>query len=404
MMNGGLKSEVYLLYGAFPIKVFTKNSSYASDKHFLKFRTKTGINGENFYTFTGSNSNIVNSVKNLIELTNGAIDLITDNDLNLDSGVWNRSKSIIKLTAEGNAMPEQKQTDILNEYKSHPLLPLYGNNPIPYYNETFAAKMVNYSSNGSGSATDNNPTIAPYLVEGAKKCVIIFPGGGYFQRSDEGEGIKIANEYNKNGYSAFVVRYRVGDSSTPKEGYNVDAILSDGQRAVQFVRYNAKEFGIYPNKIAVCGFSAGGHLSMMVSQNEHKGNVVGDRIGEISSLANATILSYAVTTMGTGTFSTMPKILSGDDPDLKNEIIAKYSGELNVTTATPPTFIWYGKADTAVSPQYNSIAYYNALQSAGVYAEKYSYTGIGHGVGLSAGSGDTAWHARSVQFLNKIFG
>ena len=304
------------------------------------------------------------------------------------------SKSIIKIAAEGAFMAEQKKTDIIKEYSSHPLLPLYGNNPIPFYNETYAQKIVNGSNNGSGTKTDNNPTITPYIVEGAKKCVIIFPGGGYFQRTDDGEGIKIAQEYNKNGYSAFVVRYRIGDNSSPALGYNLDAILSDGQRAVQFVRYNAKELGIDPNKIAVCGFSAGGHLSMMVSQNEHETNIVGDRIGEISNIPNAVILSYAVTTMGTGTFSTIPKILSGGDSNKLTDIINKYSGELNVTAKTPSTFIWYGEADTAVSPQYNSIAYYNALQSAGIYSEKYSYSGIGHGVGLNAGSGETAWHYR----------
>ena len=314
------------------------------------------------------------------------------------------SKSIIKITAEGENMPEQKKTDIINEYKNHPLLPLYGDNAIPFYNETYAQKIVNGSKSGNGSQIDNNPTIAPYLVECAKKCVIIFPGGGYFQRSDGGEGIHIAQEYNKNGYSAFVVRYRVGDNYSPANGYNLDAILSDGQRAVQFVRYNAKEFGINPNKIAVCGFSAGGHLSMMVSQNEHESNVVGDRIGEISNIPNAVILSYAVTTMDTGTFSTMPSILSGGDPQAKKEIVAKYSGEKNVTPKTPATFIWYGEADDAVSPTYNSVAYYNALQSAGINSEIYSYAGVKHGVGLNAGSGETAWHYRSVNFLNKVFG
>lgn len=312
------------------------------------------------------------------------------------------SKTIIRISAEGKDMPIQKRTDVINEYSSHPLLPLYGDNAIPYYNEEFASLVVNGSNNGNGSKTDNNPTIAPYLVEGSKKCVIIFPGGGYFQRTDTGEGIDVAKKYNDNGISAFVVRYRVGNNSAYDQGYNVDAILSDGQRAVQYVRYNAKEFGIDPDKIAVCGFSAGGHLSMMVSQNEHEANVVGDRIGEISNIPNATILSYAVTTLLTGTFSTMPPILSGGNATLQAEICEKYSGELHVTANTPPTMVWYGDADTAVKPAYNSHKYSEALTDAGVYCEEYSYADIGHGVGLNAGSGDTAWHARSVNFLNNI--
>ena len=299
-------------------------------------------------------------------------------------------------------MPEYKDTNIIERYAEHPLLPLYGDNAIPFYNALYSEKVIKYSDNGSGNQTNNNPTIAPYLVKGAKKCVIIYPGGGYFQRSDNDEGIRVAEEYNKYGISAFVVRYRIGDASIPQSGYNIDAILSDGQRAVQYVRYHAEKFGIAPNKIAVCGFSAGGHLSMMVSQNEHESNMVGDKISEVSSIPNAAVLCYAVTTLLTGTFATMPPILSGDDSTLQIEICNRYSGQLHVTCDTVPTFVWYGEEDTAVKPEYNSVAYCDALKAAGVYYELFAYKGVGHGVGLSAGSGDTAWHLRSVKFLNTV--
>ena len=92
MMNGGLKTTDNLLYQAFPKKVFTKNSSYSSDKQHIKYGTNTGSNGQNAYTFSGSNT-ILNFNTSFIELTNGEIDLITDNDLRLDEDVWNRSKT-----------------------------------------------------------------------------------------------------------------------------------------------------------------------------------------------------------------------------------------------------------------------------------------------------------------------
>lgn len=289
-------------------------------------------------------------------------------------------------------------------YADHPILPLYGDHAVPYYNALYSQKLVNLSDDGNGNQTDNTPSITPYIVEGAKKCVIIYPGGGYYQRSDNGEGMWVAKEYNKHGFSAFVVRYRVGDNSSPQNGYNLDAILSDGQRAVQYVRYHAEEFGIDPNKIAICGFSAGGHLAMMVSQNEHKSNVVGDKIGETSNLPNAVILCYAVTTLLTGTFYSMPPILSGDDPTLQASICNMYSGQLHVASDTAPTFAWYGDEDTAVIPEYNSVAYCDALKAAGVYYELYSYKGVGHGVGMGAGSGDTSCFLRSVNFLRKVLG
>lgn len=301
-------------------------------------------------------------------------------------------------------MLEHKDMSIKERYADHPLIPLYGDNAVPYYNACYAEKAVNLSDDGSGRPTGNNPTITPYLVEGSKKCVIIYPGGGYFQRSDNGEGISVAEEYNKHGISAFVVRYRIGDAFAPENGYHLDAILADGQRAVQYVRYHAEEFGIDPDKIAVCGFSAGGHLAMMVSQNGQEGNIVGDRIGEVSSMPNAAILCYAVTTLLTGTFETMPPILSGEDPSLQSRICTWYSGQLHVNSDTVPAFVWYGEEDTAVNPAYNSVAYCDALKAAGVYHELYAYEGVGHGVGLDAGFGDTAWHLRSVKFLSKVLG
>ena len=103
-------------------------------------------------------------------------------------------------------MTEWKEKTVMERYAEHPMLPLYRDNPVPYYNAVYAEKIVNLSDDGSGSRTDNNPTITPYLVKGSKKCVVIYPGGGYYQRSDMGEGISVAREYNKYGISAFVVR------------------------------------------------------------------------------------------------------------------------------------------------------------------------------------------------------
>ena len=312
------------------------------------------------------------------------------------------SSTAISCTKEGTGLPQTKYKDAVKTYASHPLLNLYGDSPIPYYNASYSGRDVLYSGDGNGNVTKNNPTITPYIVEGSKSCVVIYPGGGYFARSDAGEGIAIANAFNELGLSAFVVRYRTGNNSNAADGYNIDAILSDGQRGVQYVRMNAEEFGIDPNKIAVCGFSAGGHLSVMVSQNEHGENLAGDRTGDISSLPNAAVLGYAVTTLKNGTFNTMPPILSGGDAKRLETIKEQYSGELHVTEKTPPTFIWYGTADSAVSPTYNSIAYYNKLQEAKVISEIHAYQGVEHGKGLSAGTAAEGWQNTAADFLKKV--
>ena len=74
----------------------------------------------------------------------------------------------------------------------HTTLPLYGDNPIPNYKADFASMEIRYSNDGGGNLTDNNPTITPYMVENSKGCVVIYPGGGFFARTDYSEGIQVA--------------------------------------------------------------------------------------------------------------------------------------------------------------------------------------------------------------------
>ena len=237
------------------------------------------------------------------------------------------------------------------------------------------------------------PTVRAYLCEGADSAVVIFPGGGYFQLSENSEGVDIARAYNEAGFSAFVVNYRY-------EPYDGRAILADGQRAVQYVRYFANTFGIDPDKIALCGFSAGGHLSVMVAEHPVTDNFVGDVIGEVRSTPDACILAYPVTTLGEGTFETMPRIFLGENMENAEEI-AKYSYPTNIDTM-PPTFVFYSELDQFVNYEANSIAFADAMRAAGRDVTVAAYTDGGHGVGLGTQYADYAnWHADSVAFLRE---
>ena len=95
-----------------------------------------------------------------------------------------------------------------------------------------------------------------------RPAVVIFPGGGYDYTSDR-EAEPVANAYLAAGYSAFVVRYAVGaDARHPHP-------LLDAAAAVALLRARAEEFYIDPHKIAVCGFSAGGHLAAHLGTQWH---------------------------------------------------------------------------------------------------------------------------------------
>lgn len=269
---------------------------------------------------------------------------------------------------------EQERTAVCR----HEKLPLWGTSPMPY------------EIPGGG----RQATIQAYLCPGSRACVVIFPGGGYFQLSEQSEGTRIAEAYNARGVSAFVACYRY-------EPYDGRAILADGQRAVQYVRYHAEECGIDGDKIAVCGFSAGGHLALLTAEHPVTENIAGDAVGETDSAPDALILGYPVLTLEDGTFPTMPRIFLGSRQN-DSAALAEYSYP-HAIGAVPPAFLFYSKNDTAVDFLKNSEAMAAELRKYGKKVMIHGYGDGGHGVGLGTSYQEfSAWHDASVGFLAEI--
>ena len=112
-------------------------------------------------------------------------------------------------------------------------------------------------------------------------AVIVAPGGGFYALSIESEGNAVARWLAEKGITAFVLRYRLvptGDDGVKEMGEVGDRFVAtvapllplataDGLNAVRYVRQNAARFGIDPGKIGFMGFSAGGTVTMGVTQN-----------------------------------------------------------------------------------------------------------------------------------------
>jgi acetyl esterase/lipase len=235
-----------------------------------------------------------------------------------------------------------------------------------------------------GSAATDKPSITPYPAPQAKAngaAVVVFPGGGYTGLASDHEGVQPAKWLNGLGVSAFVVKYRLGSS-----GYRHPIEMGDGQRAVRWVRAHAKQYGIDPKRVGVLGFSAGGHLASTVSTHYDSGSAAAaDSIDRQGCRPDWSILAYPVITMDASfTHGGSRSALLGDAPAQK--LVDSLSNEKQVTSKTPPAFLFHAKDDNVV-PVKNAQAYHDSLVKRGVAAHLKLYDKGGHGFGLADGIG-----------------
>jgi acetyl esterase/lipase len=220
-------------------------------------------------------------------------------------------------------------------------------------------------------------------------AILITPGGGYKWVVVDKEGFECARWFAARGYTCFVLYYRL-----PADGWGggPDAPLQDAQRAVRVIRSRAKSFGIDPNRIAVQGFSAGGHVAgSLITRFDAKVYEPVDEADKVSARPDLGCLVYPVTSL-TDDLAHMGSRteLLGEKPSAAQ--IAKYSVENGVTAKTPPTFLLHAADDGGV-PVGNSLVVFAALQAAKVKTEMHVFEEGGHGFGLrfAVGKPVEAW-------------
>ena len=228
-----------------------------------------------------------------------------------------------------------------------------------------------------GSEAKDIPTLTcfpakPELATGA--ALVICPGGGYGNLAGH-EGADYARFFNDHGISAFVLKYRLGP-----DGYHHPSMLQDAARALRLVRFQSDDWGLDKNRIGIVGSSAGGHLASTLVTHFDMGNAnTVDPIDRTSSRPDFGILCYAVISMGPLTHQGSKNNLLGPNPS--ENLVQSLSNETQVTSNTPPCFIWHTVEDRTVKVE-NSMAFAAALRSAGVPFELHLYEGARHGIGL----------------------
>ena len=213
------------------------------------------------------------------------------------------------------------------------------------------------------------PSVTEYAVPGSRGAVVVVPGGGYCMKADH-EGAPIAEMLNQAGVSAYVLDYRV-------KPCHMLAPLSDAKRAIRLVRSMGYE------KVAILGFSAGGHLTCTAATLYDAGNPdAADPLERLSSRPDAFIPCYAVVSFGAFTHRGSRESLLGQENADNWELVRKFSNELHITPDTPEAFIWHTAADQAV-PVENSLNLALALSAQGVPYEMHIFPQGQHGLGLA---------------------
>ncbi len=211
-----------------------------------------------------------------------------------------------------------------------------------------------------------------------RPAVLVLPGGSYSFCSDR-EGEPVALAYLAEGFNTFVLRYAVGPDAPWAQSF------ADGCAGLAWIRQHAGELDVDPARIAVAGFSAGGHLAASL------GTAGVDR-------PNALVLGYPVTLPEFG------ESIGKELPDVTGA----------VTGRTPPTFLFSTSPDSLV-PIRHSLALLTALAAHEVPFESHIYLLGAHGLSLAkplTANGDAQaidpvvaqWLPDSVRFLQRVFG
>ena len=238
----------------------------------------------------------------------------------------------------------------------------------------------------SGTSCDDIPTLSvlrPQPGHENGSAVIVMPGGAYQHLAAILEGREVADWFTARGFTAFVLRYRLGKK------YLLPVPLIDARRAVQLMRARARDYHIAGDRIAIIGFSAGGHLAALSGTQFVPGNPdADDPIDRVSSKPDFLILGYpwiGAVSPNTAhlTYCKLMDLL--DTPGRCEEMQKAYSPDLFVTKETPPTFIYHTTDDQTV-PVEQALSFYEALLKAGASGEIHIFAHGSHGSGLGMGN------------------
>ncbi len=188
--------------------------------------------------------------------------------------------------------------------------------------------------------------------------ILLVHGGGWTGKDGRWQMDPIAKKLAKRGYVVMNVTYRLA----PRWIY--PAPVEDLKQALGWMRANAAETEMDPNRVAVFGYSAGGYLAALVGLDETM---------EIRAIvAGGSPSNLALYPGG----DLVPQFLGGTKQEIP-ERFAEASPVNHVTPRSPPVFLYHGGADRLVPPEH-AWEFASALQEQKIPHELFWVEGRGH--------------------------
>lgn len=202
-----------------------------------------------------------------------------------------------------------------------------------------------------------------------KPTILVCPGGAYHDISER-ESEPIALQFLVKGYNVLVLSYSCAPNPFPTQLHEVAAVM-------ELIYRNKSEWHCDTDKVAIMGFSAGGHLAAHYSTCYDCAEV--RAVFPDSKPVQASILGYPVIT-GYPPYRHIGSIInvSGHN-EPTDEDLDKFSLETKITDKTPPAFLWHTSEDAGV-PVMNSLLYAQGLAAHKIPFALHVYPHGGHGL------------------------
>jgi acetyl esterase/lipase len=215
-------------------------------------------------------------------------------------------------------------------------------------------------------------------AQGDGAAVLYMVSGGWVSRwTDPQASLARFQPLLDKGFTVFVVRH----GSSPK--YLIPDIVADVRRAVRYIRFHAKTWGVDADRLGVYGGSAGGHLSLMLATASDNGDAAASEdFMKTSDRIASVVAYYPPVDLRSMVRGLNPASGQGSQRfpalNFEREKAADYSPIVHVTPDDPPTLLIHGDADELVNVSH-SHRMYDVLQEHKIRSEKVILPGAGHG-------------------------